>query len=298
MALASGPEILTRPGLDLRMNHHSIMNGPESPNLSSEAPDHSHCRLNPLTGEWVLVSPPAGENPRPMKRLVCRSRGHGPAGSEMSIRRLPPMVDARSLETSSERLRDAIEIEDRFQRRYFRTHGAAILHAYVIMELDHGERVVAENDTWVALVPFWARAPFEILVVPRRRVSRLRDLTVTERDGSAELLERISAGYDGLFGGAFPPAFDWHGAPVRLGHARHWQLHGHLYPPPSGGGHSSGDTIPEEAVGNVTPEAAAALFRDSIASESRRPRAAKESRPKRVRPSGRSPPDRRPQHHS
>ena len=47
-----------------------------------------------------------------------------------------------------------------------------------------GERIVCRNDPWVALVPFWAVWPFEVTLVPVRRVPDLPSLRRAERDGS------------------------------------------------------------------------------------------------------------------
>ena len=57
------------------------------------------------------------------------------------------------------------------QRDYFAAHGEPLLTAYLRLELAEQTRIVAQNDEWVALVPFWAVWPFELLLLPRQRVS-------------------------------------------------------------------------------------------------------------------------------
>lgn len=44
------------------------------------------------------------------------------------------------------------------------------------------ERVVVENEHWLVVVPYWATWPFQTLLLPRRHVLRLPDLTCKERD--------------------------------------------------------------------------------------------------------------------
>ena len=75
--------------------------------------------------------------------------------------------------------------EDREQRRYFEKHGSLLLLDYIQQEAD-GDRVVAITESWVALVPFWAVWPFELLLVPRRPVRWLPELLPEERDDLAE----------------------------------------------------------------------------------------------------------------
>ncbi len=122
--------------------------------------------------------------------------------------------------------------EDERQRAYLAEHRRPLLLDYAALELEHGERVVEANEHWLAVVPFWATWPFELLVLPRRRrVARLSDLDGGERDALAALLKPMLARLDNLFETSFPYSFGWHGAPFGEPDGGHWQLHAHLYPP-------------------------------------------------------------------
>ncbi len=124
--------------------------------------------------------------------------------------------------------------EDRHQRTYFGQHGSALLVDYANLEAQRGERVVVQNDDWLAVVPYWAIWPFEILLLPRQPVQRLPDLQDGQRDALADILKRLLTKYDNLFETSFPYSMGWHGAPTGDWldrDARHWQLHAHFYPP-------------------------------------------------------------------
>lgn len=121
--------------------------------------------------------------------------------------------------------------EDRQQQAYFAEHGRPLLLDYVARELDLAERVVVANEDWVALVPYWAVWPFEILLLPRQHVLRLPDLATTQRDALADILKRLLTRYDNVFETSFPYSMGWHGAPWATGDHGHWQLHAHFYPP-------------------------------------------------------------------
>jgi UDPglucose--hexose-1-phosphate uridylyltransferase len=125
--------------------------------------------------------------------------------------------------------------EDRQQRIYRADTGRPLLLDYAQLEATEGDRVVVENEAWLALVPWWAVWPFEILLVPRRHVLRLPDLAQDERDALARILKSLLTRYDNLFETAFPYSMGWHGAPmgdVACGEGcEHWQLHAHFYPP-------------------------------------------------------------------
>ena len=121
--------------------------------------------------------------------------------------------------------------EENNQWIYFNKHNSPLLVDYAALEAERQERVVVENDDWLAVVPYWAVWPFEILLLPRRHVLRLPDLTAPERDALASILKRLLTQYDNLFETSFPYSMGWHGAPTTEGNCSHWQLHAHFYPP-------------------------------------------------------------------
>ncbi len=121
--------------------------------------------------------------------------------------------------------------EDANQCAYQQQYGRVLLLDYLALELEQQTRIVVENPHWVAVVPFWALWPFEILLLPRRHVQRLPDLTDEERDALADIMKRLLSKYDNLFEISFPYSMGWHGAPFREGDLSHWQLHAHYYPP-------------------------------------------------------------------
>ncbi|XP_016429170.1 galactose-1-phosphate uridylyltransferase-like, partial [Sinocyclocheilus rhinocerous] len=73
------------------------------------------------------------------------------------------------------------------------------------------ERVVVENEHWLVVVPYWATWPFQTLLLPRRHVLRLPDLTAQERDSLASIMKRLLTKYDNLFEVSFPYSMGWHG---------------------------------------------------------------------------------------
>jgi UDPglucose--hexose-1-phosphate uridylyltransferase len=121
--------------------------------------------------------------------------------------------------------------EDRQQLAHFRQHGSQLLLDYLRIEVQQYERIVVENDDWVALIPYWATWPYEILLLPRRHVLRLPDLTDSERTSLAKILKWLLTRYDNLFEVSFPYSMGWHGAPSDAGDFECWQLHAHFCPP-------------------------------------------------------------------
>jgi UDPglucose--hexose-1-phosphate uridylyltransferase len=82
-------------------------------------------------------------------------------------------------------------------------------------------RVVVASEHWVGYVPFAARWPYEVRLVPRRHVPDLPALDTDERDDLARLYLTVLRAFDELFDGepdgslATPYIAGWQQAPVR-----------------------------------------------------------------------------------
>lgn len=194
-------------------------------------PDVGHVQIFENRGEAMGCS-----NPHP----------HGQVWAQRSI----PLIARRE----SER-----------QAAWFADRGRTLLADYLALEMERGERVVCANDHFAAVVPFWATWPFETLVISRRPVSDLTALDDAERDGLADLLRRLTARYDNLFGVPFPYSAGIHQAPTDGAAHPGWHLHMHFLPPLL-----RSATVRKFMVGyemlaepqrDLTPEAAAARLR-------------------------------------
>nr|XP_055158783.1 galactose-1-phosphate uridylyltransferase isoform X3 [Nyctereutes procyonoides] len=131
-------------------------------------------------------------------------------------------------------LPDIAQREERSQRAYQSQHGEPLLMEYGRQELLRKERLVLTSEHWLVLVPFWAVWPFQTLLLPRRHVRRLPELTPAERDDLASIMKKLLTKYDNLFETSFPYSMGWHGAPTGSeaeANWDHWQLHAHYYPP-------------------------------------------------------------------
>ena len=126
-------------------------------------------------------------------------------------------------------LPNEVSKEERSQKSYYAEHGRPLLLDYAELEAAEEVRVVEQNDEWLVVVPYWALWPFETLVLPRRHVGHLPDLTTLERTSLANIMQRLLARYDNLFKTSFPYSMGWHGQPASGG--EHWQLHAHYFPP-------------------------------------------------------------------
>lgn len=111
------------------------------------------------------------------------------------------------------------------------TKNRCLLCDYVAQEDKARERLVEENEHFTTLVPFWAVWPFETMVISRRHVGSLAELSGAERDALAVMLQELTARYDHLFNAPFPYSMGFHQAPTDGSAHPEWHLHAHFYPP-------------------------------------------------------------------
>ena len=115
---------------------------------------------------------------------------------------------------------------------YYEAHQQRpMLMDYLETELQAQERVVCQNQHFVALVPYWASWPFELLVLPRRQLSSLRQLNTEQSTGLADIISQLTIKYDNLFKTSFPYSAGIHQAPVDGAEYPECTMHMHFYPP-------------------------------------------------------------------
>ncbi len=121
--------------------------------------------------------------------------------------------------------------ETKAQREYQALTGCCLLCAYLAAEQAAGARIVFENEYFAALVPFWAVWPFEVLLVSKRHLGALPELTGNERDALADALHRMAVRFDNLFETSFPYTMGFHQSPTDKNAHPEWHFHAHFYPP-------------------------------------------------------------------
>ena len=164
-------------------------------------------------------------------------------------------------------LKNEVHREDICQAEFLAETGDNLLVTYAQREMQADARVVVQNAHWIVVVPYWATWPFETLLMPKRHIPRLTDLTYEERTTLADIIKRLCTRYDNLFKTEFPYSMGWHGAPpMSSSAAAHWQLHAHFYPPLLRSAtvrkFMVGYEMLAEAQRDLTAEKAAAILRD------------------------------------
>jgi UDPglucose--hexose-1-phosphate uridylyltransferase len=102
-------------------------------------------------------------------------------------------------------------------RRHHERVGGCLQCHLLQAELKAGDRIVGESEHWVSYVPFAARWPYEVRLVPREHVPDLPALGGAQRDDLAVSYLDVLGRFDALFDTPAPYIAGWQQAPVRLG---------------------------------------------------------------------------------
>jgi UDPglucose--hexose-1-phosphate uridylyltransferase len=163
-------------------------------------------------------------------------------------------------------LPDAPAKELAAQREYLESHRRCLLCDYVALERTEQERVVCENDGFIAIVPFWAVWPFELMVCSRRHLGSMGDFAGDDASSLADILHRVTSIYDKVFGVPFPYSMGFHQSPTDGRDHAEWHFHAHFYPPLLRSATIRKFMVGFEMLGmpqrDITPEIAAARLRE------------------------------------
>jgi len=192
-------------------------------------PDHSLTlprmtlpEIERVVEEWIAQSRELGARPEVGYVQIFENRGAmmgssnpHPHGQIWAIEHLPdePAREAKQLAA------------------YHASHHRCLLCDYISTELTHRQRIVCENDAFVALVPFWAVWPFETLLLSRDHIPSIDVFSPAHTRGLADILRQLTTRYDNLFSTSFPYTMGFHQQPADNAQHPEWHFHGHVYPP-------------------------------------------------------------------
>ncbi len=117
------------------------------------------------------------------------------------------------------------------QKKYLEKNGIPLLEEYVKKEMESGERIIFSNDSFAALVPFWAVWPYEAMILPLSPLSSIDRMNAKQVTDLADALKRMGTRFDNLFQTSFPYSMGIHQAPTDGKEHPEWTMHIHYYPP-------------------------------------------------------------------
>lgn len=121
--------------------------------------------------------------------------------------------------------------ETRKQSEYYNQFNKTLLSDYLELELTKKERIIAENESFVVLVPFWAVWPFETMIISKEPINNIAQFSNKQNQDFANIIKTITVRYDNLFETSFPYSAGIHQSPTDEEEHLEWHFHMHFYPP-------------------------------------------------------------------
>ena len=116
-------------------------------------------------------------------------------------------------------------------KAYMKRTGRNLLLDIVEEERRDGRRIVAENESYTACIPFFARYPYETHIYARRSAQALTDFSPAEQRDLAAIIKQTITAFDLLFDLSFPYMMVLHQRPSDGGNYEHYNFHIEFYPP-------------------------------------------------------------------
>jgi len=152
------------------------------------------------------------------------------------------------------------------QGAYFSSCDRCLLCDYIRLEEQFQARIVYQNEGFIALVPFWAVWPFEVLICSRRHFACMNEFAPDEPRSLGAMLQQVTAIYDKVFGVPFPYSMGFHQSPTDGAAHQEWHFHAHFYPPLLRSATIRKFMVGFEMLGmpqrDITPESAAERLRE------------------------------------
>ena len=144
-------------------------------------------------------------------------------------------------------------------REHQQTSGKNLIPSILEAEQKDGRRIVAQNKSFTALVPFFARYPYELHIYTNRQAQAITDFSLDELKDLAQIFKQILVAFDKLFNLSFPYIMAMYNRPSNGENYDYFDFHIEFYPPmrtasklkflagsEAGAGMFINDTLPEE----------------------------------------------------
>ncbi len=161
-----------------------------------------------------------------------------------------------------------IETEARVSQAYLEQTGRVLFQDVITAEQEANTRIIVENETAIAFVPYFARYAYEVFVAPKKTHPNIATLSARELLDFAAVLKDVTVRFDNLWQMSFPYVMPLHQAPADGGDYRSFHFHIEFHPPlrkpdllkflagpEVGGGNFLSDTSPEEKAAELRAQA-------------------------------------------
>jgi UDPglucose--hexose-1-phosphate uridylyltransferase len=221
-----------------------------SPNHSLALAELEPCEIKNLLGVWQEQYRDLGATKEINHVLIFENKGEAVGVSN-------PHPHCQIYATNF--VFKTIETEARASQRHLSETGRVLFQDVIKAEIEDGRRIICENDSAIAFIPYFARYAYEVFVAPKATHTSIATLSPNELRDFGALLKQVLVKFDNLWRMPFPYVMPLHQAPTDGADYSSFHFHIEIHPPlrrPNllkylagpeiGGGNFLSDTAPEE----------------------------------------------------
>ena len=125
-----------------------------------------------------------------------------------------------------------IELELNSFGKYYKTNNACMFCDINKDEIDFGQRIIYQNDSFLAYIPFFCEYPYGVYITSKEHRSNISEFDDREKTDLAVAFKMVTGMYDSLFDKKFPYMMCMHNAPVNSGDINGlYHFHIEFFPP-------------------------------------------------------------------
>lgn len=120
-------------------------------------------------------------------------------------------------------------------KKHYKTNGSNFFKDLNEAEKKHKHRVVLENKSFIAYIPYFTDYPFGVFIVSKKLKQNFTEFTAAERSDLALMLKQLVKGFDKVYDRPFPYMMCIHQSPVNSPAYKdckdYYAFHIEFYPP-------------------------------------------------------------------
>jgi UDPglucose--hexose-1-phosphate uridylyltransferase len=117
-------------------------------------------------------------------------------------------------------------------KAYSRKNGVNLFDDIIEEEKRFEQRIVLENDSFIAFIPFFTDYPYGVYVVSKENKTAITEFNKSEKEALGDMLQKIVGGMDRLYDRLFPYMMVMHQRPAASEDGyEYYRFHIEFYPP-------------------------------------------------------------------
>jgi UDPglucose--hexose-1-phosphate uridylyltransferase len=194
-----------------------------SPDHYATIPDLSRNHMKKLVDLWEDTFKRLEEDPKHQYVMIFENRGE-----EVGVTMPHPHGQVYAYPFIPLKVKTELEA----CQEYYDENGRNLFDDMIHEEKQFGQRVILENEYFIAFIPFFTDYPYGVFVVNKNNKTAITEFTEEEKIALGDMIQDLVGGMDNIYDKLFPYMMVMHQRPSNLGSYQDiYRFHIEFYPP-------------------------------------------------------------------